>query len=161
MKALIITDIDYPKKYTTITEIEESNTTNGAIKAFYGDEHLDNDNPTVKEIYEWDGKTSDILVQFQKENDGYARTLEEAMLLVYLDEKIAQPFSRGNWKTIRCKNALKFSIPREGNKFTVRDIIDATGNNSKTEFMYSVILNDLNFKMLPNYIREGLLWLQR
>ncbi|WP_340371991.1 AAA family ATPase [Peribacillus sp. FSL E2-0218] len=45
-------------------------------------------------------------------------------------------------------------------KYNIRDIVRHTGN-SKTDFMYSVILNGLIEKMLPNYIEEGLNWLQK
>ncbi|SFK67516.1 AAA ATPase domain-containing protein [Marinilactibacillus piezotolerans] len=43
---------------------------------------------------------------------------------------------------------------------TIREIVKHTGN-SKTDFMYSVILNDMIIRMLPYYIEEGLEWLQQ
>lgn len=43
---------------------------------------------------------------------------------------------------------------------TIREIVSHTGN-SKTDFMYSVILKNLIIEMLPNYIEEGLAWLQK
>lgn len=42
----------------------------------------------------------------------------------------------------------------------IREIVKHTGN-SKTDFMYSVILNDMVVDMLPHYIEEGLAWLQQ
>src|SRR5699024_3419809 len=41
-KALVITEIDYEKKYTDIKGNEKANITNNAIKAFYKDEQPDN-----------------------------------------------------------------------------------------------------------------------
>ena len=40
----------------------------------------------------------------------------------------------------------------------VREILKATSNH-KTDFMYSVILNQKEEEMLPYYIKEGLEWL--
>ncbi|BDR66225.1 hypothetical protein K144312032_04530 [Clostridium tetani] len=66
---------------------------------------------------------------------------------------------------------LKYSLPNnrknketgekeEDSEFSLRDIVKAT-SNSKTDFMYSVILNKLEKDMLPDYIEGGLKWLMK
>lgn len=154
MKALVITDIDYEKKYTDIKGIEKANITNNAIKAFYKDEHPDNKTTKVKDLYDWQYELGNIRIHFQREKDGYARTLEEAMILTFLGKDITMSLSKEAWKEWRETEDLKFTVPNEGEEFTVREIIEATGSNSKTEFMYSVILNELHFDMLPDYIER-------
>src|SRR5699024_12787859 len=94
------------------------------------------------------------ILHFQREKDGYARTLEEAMILTFLGKDITMTLSKEAWKEWRETEDLKFTVPNEGEEFTVREIIEATGSNSKTEFMYSVILNELHFDMLPDYIER-------
>ena len=46
----------------------------------------------------------------------------------------------------------------EDSEFSIRRIVKSTENN-KTDFMYSVILSGNEEKLLPEYIRKGLLWL--
>ena len=58
---------------------------------------------------------------------------------------------------------LQFSIPRnrqdeDDSEFSLRDILKATAG-TKTDFMYSVIMNNHLKEMEPNYISEGLEWL--
>ena len=70
---------------------------------------------------------------------------------------------RSEWKKIRKDKNLIFSIPnnKKGEKdseYSIRKIVEATSNN-KTDFMYSVILSENEEKMLPDYIKKGLLWL--
>ena len=55
-------------------------------------------------------------------------------------------------------NKIKLDIPTRKKNITVRDILNENKNN-KTDFMYSIILSELHLKALPNYIREGLIWL--
>ena len=43
-------------------------------------------------------------------------------------------------------------------KLGVREIVNAT-SNYKTDFMYSVLLNEKEKDVLPSYIEEGLKWL--
>lgn len=64
----------------------------------------------------------------------------------------------------RDKN-LTFTIPNNRNdetdsEFSIRQIVAASSNN-KTDFMYSVVLSGNEEKMLPDYIRKGLLWLAK
>jgi len=55
---------------------------------------------------------------------------------------------------------LIYTIPRTGEEFSLRDIVLHTSTR-KSDFMYSVILNNLIEKMLPEYIQEALLWLMK
>ena len=78
---------------------------------------------------------------------------------------VFKKIKRSEWKAIRKDNKLKFTIPNNkageiDSKYSIRDIVDATSNN-KTDFMYSVILSGNEDKMLPDYIRRGLLWLMK
>lgn len=90
MKTLIITDLDYDKKFLSMEEVkaEDSNTTNATINYCYRVAYPDRGEkyvPTIKELYDFQVKGKNILyngliyLAFQDENST-ARTLEEAML---------------------------------------------------------------------------------
>lgn len=169
IKTLIITDIDYGKKCSAKSEVLKDTTTNAAIKDFYKDENEES-NPTINKIFKWKKEkykshkakrnNSLIRIEFQDEEDFYARTFEEAMLSKYFGINIGEKRSNNSWEEKRDENNLKFSIPNQGNEFNVREIVDST-SNSKTNFIYSVIINDLVEEMLPSYIKEGLKWLEK
>lgn len=60
---------------------------------------------------------------------------------------------------------MKYAIPNnrkdeQDSEFSLRDILKST-SGEKTDFMYSVILNQLVNDMEPNYISEGLEWLMK
>jgi len=166
--SLILTDIDYPKNCINIENVLASESTNGSFKEF-----LKLQVPKVKDILETiDSKSNEkswdkIRVATQGEKDGYSRTLEEAMFnrlgIVPLD-----PINREKWEEIRVKNKIKFSIPQckkeKGEKceicectYTSQNIVSST---KKTNFMYSIIEEDLQMTVLPTYIEEGLEWLK-
>ena len=79
---------------------------------------------------------------------------------------VAAPKSRvisANTIKKREDSKLLFSVPRNKkgeseSLFTLRDILKSTSGN-KTDFMCSVIMNNLVETMEPNYISEGLKWL--
>ena len=169
IKTLIITDLDYDKNATDITNILGSKTTNSTINKFYKEESGKiGKNPTIKELYAWkdDGKNKNIsgliYIAYQDNGDS-SRTLEESMISKLLSTNVFIKSKRSEWLKIRKDFNLRFSIPnnKQGesdSEFTIRNIIDSTAN-SKTDFMYSVILNAYAEKMLPLYIKDGLLWL--
>ncbi|MEI3325726.1 MAG: hypothetical protein V8R64_04480 [Thomasclavelia sp.] len=104
-----------------------------------------------------------IYLSFQTSEDGYARTLEEAMLSKYFKISATKCLKRSEWSDKRKTSKLKYSIPRnkkdeEDSEFYLRDILDSSSGN-KTDFMYSVILNNYVSAMQPKYISEGLKWL--
>lgn len=171
MKTLIITDLDYDKDVMSMDKIKDSQSTNATINYCYRLVHPDkgkNYCPLIKELYEFQSNNECVLcnklvyLTFQDENST-ARTLEEAMLNKLLNIDVFNKIKRSDWKEKRETNKLTFSIPRnrkneQDSEFSIREIVQATSNN-KTDFMYSVILSGNEKKMLPDYIRKGLLWL--
>ena len=168
IKSLIITDIDYAKDANTKSDIEQSKITNATIKEFYSIAHP-GVSPKVSDLYKWKTMSENILANdliytcFQIDSDGYARTLEEAMLAKYFDIDVTNSFSLKEWKEKRKDSKLDFSLPRKKDatdSVFLRDILESTSGN-KTNFMYSVVLNGYVEKTEPNYIRGGLDWLMK
>jgi predicted ATP-dependent endonuclease of OLD family len=171
IKSLIITDIDYGKDEVAIAKILKSETTNATITKFYRDKYISNP-VTVENLYSWKGAKENIQdddlinICFQAKEDGYARTLEEAMLSKFFSIDVSYEGTVKEWKKKRNDSKLDFSIPMKVNgvklseedKITLRDILKAS-SSSKTNFMYSVIMNDCVATMEPDYIRGGLEWL--
>ena len=137
----------------------------------------------IKDLYEWQNngknKIGDyIMVSFQGEKDGCTRTLEEAMLAKFYDLNIEDTLLRGDWEKKKKNSKLEFKIPKKNGKnaevemgetecvedieekLGVREIVNAT-SNYKTDFMYSVLLNEKEKDVLPSYIEEGLKWLTK
>ncbi|SDX58847.1 AAA family ATPase [Eubacterium barkeri] len=216
IRTLIITDIDYCKKLTSINEIKyDDGITNAGLIQYYKDyvtlsilkrdilsycEHkcrqhrkdclyekaeiekislIQEDlrkrpcpkikkpdysiikvKPTVTDIDLWIKDTDDEMIKVvsQGERDAYTRTLEEAMLCKLLGITVESINSVDWWKKQILNNKIKLYIPTRKKNITVRDILNENKNN-KTDFMYSIILSELHLKALPNYIREGLMWL--
>jgi predicted ATP-dependent endonuclease of OLD family len=171
IKSLIITDIDYGKDEVSIAKILKSETTNATITKFYRNKYISNP-ITVENLYSWKDTKENIQdddlinICFQAKEDGYARTLEEAMLSKYFSIDVSYEGTVKEWKKKRTDSKLDFSIPMKVNgvklseedKITLRDILKAS-SSSKTNFMYSVIMNDCVATMEPDYIRGGLEWL--
>lgn len=170
IKTLILTDVDYNHKFVSKNKIEKSNSTNGAIKYFY---RLSNPNCksdskiVVEDLYKWQesGKNicgENIMINFQGKEDGYTRTLEEAMLAKKFNLKVSSRCQKEKWEEYKKDSNLNFVIPQNLSKKTlnVRNIVEAT-KDKKTDFMYSVLLSGNEENMLPNYIKEGLDWLQQ
>ena len=177
-------DLDYDKAASTTAKILSSVTTNATIKKF-AEPSLGNNNITIKDLYEWQTMHSPIIIDniiclaFQNSTDGYSRTLEGTMLAKLYEISSIDIKSRDEWKNLRKyghpntdgkskaelnelqrKHELKFTIPRNKDDFDINTIVLHT-SNGKTDFMYSVILKGLVELMLPNYIREALIWLQK
>ena len=166
IKTAILTDLDYDKNLLKIDDILSSRTTNSAINMF-SEEILGTKEPTIKELYSWQKKEEEhnsiivdkiIYLAFQGKDEGYSRTLEEAMLSKYLKINSFDTKQKNFWKDIRNNSKLKFTIPSKGDEFSIRDIVLHTANG-KTDFMYSVILNNRINDMLPDYIIKALTWL--
>ena len=170
IKSLIITDIDYEKDKITVQEIKCSKTTNATIKHFYSLIHPSSE-PTVSNLYNWECANENIFnnlifICFQTNKDGYARTLEEAMLNKYFSMNVCDNYKKSDWNQKRKDSKLIFSIPnkKDGNNLSsddmvsIRDILSSSSNN-KTDFMYSVIMNGYVEAMMPKYIERGLTWL--
>lgn len=181
IKTLIITDIDYEKNLIEKDKILSSNTSNSAIQAFYRD-YIENEKNEkaeemeieVRYIYDWQKKNRNqkgkIFLVSQMEEDGYSRTLEEAMLCRKYGMTVEQSMEKKEWEQIRGRDKLKFSLPRkimekdivvkveDQTQISLRDILRAT-SGKKTDFMYSVLLGNYGEEMEPHYIEEGLKWL--
>ena len=167
IKSLIITDIDYSKDAETVNDINDSEITNATLKEFY---RIDNkeSTPTVKDLYEWKASEKNVISNgliytcFQTNDDGYARTLEEAMLSKYFSTDVTKSFTKKEWTERRELSKLDFVIPTKGIKeddpIKLRGILKST-SSSKTNFMYSVVLNKKTEETEPNYIQGGLTWL--
>ena len=172
IKSLIITDIDYEKEKLTVADIEDSTITNATIKHFYSLNHP-TDNALVKNLYAWKNTKENIMdnliyICFQTDHDGYARTLEEAMLNKYFSMSVTDLYKKSEWVQKRKDSKLDFSIPNKKNDkkisdedmVSIRDILVSTSGN-KTDFMYSVIMNGYVENIMPEYIDGGLLWLMQ
>ena len=163
IKTVLITDLDYDKNPASINEILLSGTTNSAINNF-AELSINDSAPTIQKLYDWQTRCKPIVVDgiiylaFQSKCDGYARTLEEAMLARYYKITVLDVKTKDEWKKLRDNDKLKFTIPRGDGDCNLHTIVLHT-SNGKTDFMYSVILNGLVDSMLPSYIKEALLWL--
>ena len=166
IKTLLITDLDYEKDADDEATILDSTITNSAIKYFYADSIGDTTDPKVSDLYKWktDEKNicdnGNIYIAFQGPKDKYARTLEEAMLGKHYSINAFDKKDKKDWKQLRKNDKLKYTIPRNGEDFCLRDIV-LHSSNKKTDFMYSVILNSLVMEMTPEYIEEALIWLKK
>ncbi len=170
IKSLIITDIDYGKDEITIEGIGNSETTNATIKHFYSINHS-TDNPTASNLYKWKDSEENVFdnlisICFQTNKDGYARTLEEAMINKYFDIDVSTIFKKSEWKKKKEESKLDFSIPNkkdetvisDDDNISIRDVLVST-SGKKVDFMYSVIMNGYVEEMMPEYINGGLQWL--
>lgn len=177
IKSLIITDLDYKKECTELSTIENSSTTNPTINHFFPkqtpqeteEEAEEKDDKeatglTVKELYTKKAEKETIFLDgliflaYPGEKDGYARTLEEAMLAKKYGVSVHDIKSREEWRKLRKKEKLKFTIPQKDDP-GIRDIVTSS-SSGKTDFMYSVILEKKIEEMFPDYIKEALLWLK-
>ena len=162
IKSVIITDLDYDKDVVTESEVLASYSTNSTINKFANSIFSDA-SPTIQTLYDWKTRSGLIVINdticlaFQGQEDGLARTLEEAMLAKRYQVTALEKQARSVWKKHREDDGLKFVIPRDA-ECNIRSIVSRT-SKAKTDFMYSVILSHLAEVMLPNYIKEALLWL--
>lgn len=165
IKTLILTDLDYDKDASTEALIKASVTTNATINNFYKIA-MPNTTPTIADLYQWKANKGNILfdgcayLNYQGASDNFARTLEEAMLAKHYKIKAFTKKKRDTWLQLKSQDKLKYTIPQKTGNYSLRDIVTHT-SNGKTDFMYSVILNKLTADMLPEYVKEGLIWLMQ
>jgi len=170
VKTVVITDLDYPKESDVANPAELSllATTNSTLNAaFPGSIEEGKTALTLAILYGLVDSTSKIApipgkslaaVAFQTEVDGYARTLEEAILATILDIDVWATKPKSEWETYRAESKLRFSIPRAAESPSVREIVAST-SNGKTDFMYSLILKEDFQDDVPPYILAALKWL--
>ncbi|CVN70382.1 putative ATP-dependent endonuclease of the OLDfamily [Streptococcus pneumoniae] len=174
LKTVVITDLDYDKSSITssVDELNALHSTNATLNALFNEESAaaDPENVNTLTIENLLAKvapdtgvalisdTQSAAVAFQSGREGYARTFEEAILAVLLDTDVWSPRTQDDWKHYRKDSGLRFSIPREPESPTIREIVLST-SNQKTDFMYSLLLNPELMKKVPPYISSALRWL--
>lgn len=188
IKSLIFTDIDYEYKKedieisedVIIEEIMKRVTSNETIITMVGQSNISKifeENRLKKGLFLNNGN---IILKFQTDVDGYARTLEDALLyklilfknntekdvnslenkLSYKKLNIENVFSyitKEDFKLLIKENKLLLSNTAK-NKTSLRDRIDKLKN--KTDFMYALIESENIKDSIPVYVEEGLDWLQ-
>lgn len=207
-KALILTDLDYCDKAESLIECLDTKTTNYTLTYYYKMDSKLSSDPKIEDILKWQDefqnqgelKETSVYCKTQNSRDGYARTLEEALLYQYLinyqkinDSKKENPehkyiidtlkktgiedinvftcFSRHFWESIKKYSELEFPIPNRTKQekedgqdineiqISIKRVVKSIASSKKTDFMYSIILNNLQEKIMPAYIKEGLEWL--
>lgn len=190
ISTLILTDIDYPKSCLDKDKVLELETTNAALKFFCKDEkQLATDTKlNIDDIYKWQSsccKKNNILVKTQAEIDGYARTLEEALLFQYIKKhridflehneseiefNVFTLLKRKKWVEIEKASRFSLVMPNRTIEEKKQDMqvdnIDRSIRqmvkgllDCKSDFMYSIIIAGKQYSVMPNYIKEGLEWL--
>lgn len=177
--SLIITDTDYKKAKGEEDINSSDDLINGGIAISTTNETLEkvwshnqqnhelseqmhsyyNGEEIVITIREFDN----ITVVTQSKLDGFGKTLEDALLYKLKGdvnvENIFDVADREKWKMMRKKKNILFPIPSK-QEIAIHDIVKSIANNrKKTDFMYSLILNNQVKESLPDYIKEGLIWL--
>jgi len=165
IKTLILSDIDYKYEsedlerdaHNLLIDVLKRDTSNKTIEEITGKKR-------IKDIYKSQFKTKGeysqfVCLKFQTYKDGYARTLEDAILKNLLDIKtVFDKISKQDFQTYIDQYNLKIS-PSKKSETSVRDRVDKL--KQKTDFMYSMIEHSQLEKSVPTYILEGLNWLQK
>ena len=179
--SLIITDIDYKKEKREeninssddlINDSIAISTTNATLKKVWSHNQQNHKlSEQMHSYYEYSGSNIVITINgidtialvTQSKLDGFGKTLEDALLYKLkgegnvkdvFDKKDKNEWEKGNLEKII------FPMPREKGEKSIRDIVNSIANNrKKTDFMYSLILNNQVKESLPDYIKEGLIWL--
>lgn len=178
VKTSVFTDIDYQKRdgrdlVNNKIKALESESTNYTLQHVIKSIDIAEEIKKVSNIlervvdYENYNKNEWYRVFTQNIDDGFGRTLEDALLYQYIKtnnkifkieiEDVFTEITKTKWRNIKEHSKFEYSIPNLTNA-TIRYVADKI---KKTDFMYSVILNDENNECIPNYINEGLTWLQR
>ena len=159
LKTLYICDIDYDIDGNDfgVVKLNNAGTTNQSIKNFYELKH-NVKNCNCKNLYDWDGFIDKFeLVTYQRENDGYARTLEQSIFYRLFDMSVFSSYTKDYLKSCKEKCNLDLVIC---NKDTIKshELLKSNSNN-KVNFILSLIFGDSINKAIPSYIRSGLKWL--
>lgn len=177
-KTVIITDIDYEKESVTTSEeeiaaLDSSNPTLNLLFSPKGsgmsseDEDAPKRNPKLGELFASKDAEQGVAlftdrqafaVSFQGKSEGFARTLEEALLFKLTGMEVWESKGREWWKTFRTDSNLSFSIPNSEQEMTIRQIVAST-SGKKTDFMYSLIIKKDFQDQTPDYIFSALKWL--
>lgn len=178
IKTVIITDIDYEKESKTSTPeaVKQLSTTNATLNHLFsqvvasknGDDAKETvRDPLLRELLARKDEAKgvalfearpNLAVSFQGESEGFARTLEEALLSKFNSLKVWEAKEREWWKDYRATSELDFSIPNGESNITIRQIVAST-SGKKTDFMYSLIMKRNFHEQTPGYISDALKWL--
>ncbi|MEK5100946.1 AAA family ATPase [Cytobacillus sp. FSL M8-0252] len=166
IKTLIFTDIDYEynkediQKETDLVleEVIKRETSNETIKKIVGEFII---SEIFKKSKEKKGEflsNNKVCLKFQTDTDGYARTLEDALLHKLLDfETVFSKITKKDFQLIIEDKQLLLSNTNKA-ETSLRDRIDKL--NNKTDSMYALIESGNINNAIPNYIEEGLDWLK-
>lgn len=165
IKTLIFTDIDYeynsedlkiaPNKL--LKDILKRETTNETIKKIINKKIISEIYTKYESVQNFT-LSNNICLKFQTKHDGYARTLEDALLQKLLGiENVFSTIEKTKFIQYKKEKQLLLSDPK-GDKTSLRDRIDKLSN--KTDFMYALIDSNYVKDAVPNYIEEGLEWLK-
>lgn len=171
IKTAVITDIDYEKnsKTASVQELRPLFSTNATLNALFGvHDGTGTSDPTLELLFNSIGGSASgvaevadkplLGVSYQSEPEGYARTLEEAILAKLRDMEVWDSTTREDWLEFRNDSSLKYTVPTSGDSSTIREVVSAT-SDKKTDFMYSLLLKpDFHIKA-PPYILASLKWL--
>ncbi|PFS62767.1 hypothetical protein COK41_14905 [Bacillus cereus] len=166
IKTLIFTDIDYEynkediKQETAVIleKILKRETTNETIKAIVEESII---SEIFKKSQEKQGEfllNTKVCLKFQTDIDGYARTLEDALLhKLFNFETVFSKVTKENFKLLIEEKQLLLSNTNK-KETSLRDRIEKLKH--KTDFMYALIESGNINNAIPKYIEEGLEWLQ-
>lgn len=176
IKTLIFTDIDYEyssekdfqeieselmqeyNELEIINKIESRETTNETIIKMVDEKIIEKIFKKAREKMGIYLSNIEVCLKFQTEEDGYSRTLEDAIL--YNLASVKSVFTRITKEDFaELKEMKRLSIPYTKKiETSLRDRVDKLKN--KTDFMYSLIESGEIKNAVPNYIKEGLDWLK-
>ncbi len=163
LKVLIFSDLDYGEKskLKDLYFIDGLKTTNNTVTEFIDKEKIEEISQTILEPNY--GENKKIVCFTQTEEDGYARSFEDAMLYkFYKDtlgiETVLDPIPKSKWKDF---NQLEshFSIQNTERENTHLLNRSMSLKGSKTDFIYDYI--ESGIEEVPEYINRGLEWLMK
>lgn len=170
IQTAVITDIDYAKNSTTdsVEAVRKLTTTNATLNEFFAIKNGDESNaPDLDHLFKLKKLSGNIAmkegspllaVAYQTESEGCARTLEEAIFAGLNAVNVWESKTRKEWKAYRKASSLKFTVPEAPDDLTIRKIVEAT-SDKKTDFMYSLLLQEDFGETVPPYILAALNWL--
>lgn len=150
VKSLIITDLDYKTEAETEADVRQSSSTNATINAF-ATGALGDATPTIEALYSWKDSSgcivsNNICLEFQGQTDGYARTLEEAMLAKRYNVSVLDKKTKEEWTSLRKNDKLRFVIPQKADSCSIRTIVQHTSKIIRIFNLFMVQLMKATFQ---------------
>lgn len=154
IKVCVFTDMDYSKEQDSVELLMDDGTTNATLNILCKEANNDIEGKlTIGDIYKWQesNRSSDSLIETftQKKEDGYARTLEEAILFKYiLKEK--------NFFTSQLKSKLDLQKDLENfNVFTKLPRMFWISVKEKSRFEISIPTSKKEIDRIKKEYNEG------